>query len=389
MLMALVTWLAVSPSTSRADNIVETAVKAGQFKTLVTAVKAAGLVKTLSGHQKLTVFAPTDKAFAKLPKEALQSLLKPENKTALTRILTYHVVAGEVSAKQAFGLSSAETVSGQRLDLKRTNGSLKIDGANLVITDIECDNGVIHVIDAVLMPENKTIPGVAQDAKNFKTLLAAVGKAGLVSALNSDGPFTVFAPTDQAFGKLPKGTIETLLKPENKTQLANILKYHVVPGRIFSDKALAAGQAKTLLGKKVEISIKSGAAQVNNAKLIATDIDAANGVIHVIDSVLLPPSLTSKEVRNLLEETVAKGARIYNDGGKKKCEELYRSVMNRIIDEAGESVPKATIEILRLSLKRTGSLEKHEDPCWVLRHGIDLAYYSLKLDSGNVSIRRN
>ena len=366
---------------AKADNIVETASKAGKFKTLIAAAKAAGLVDTLSGHKKLTVFAPTDEAFAKLPKGTVESLLKPENKSKLIDILTFHVVPGSVYAKDAFKLDFAGTVNGQRIDIERNSGKLSFNGAGLIATDIQCDNGVIHVIDAVMLPEANRIPAVATNAEKFNTLLAAVKAAGLSGVLNSDGPFTVFAPTDDAFTKLPKGTVESLLKPENKQKLINILKFHVVSGRVYSDQAIDAGQAKTLLGKETNISVSASGFKVNDAKLIATDIDTANGVIHVIDSVLLPPSLNRSEVIDLLEETVAKGAPLYNAGNKKQCEKIYRNAMISIVENAGSDVPSSVVDILRLSVNRSKNIERHEEPSWVLRNGIDLAYYALDKSS--------
>jgi uncharacterized surface protein with fasciclin (FAS1) repeats len=134
-------------------DIVDTAVSAGSFKTLVTAVKAAGLVDTLKGEGPFTVFAPTDEAFAKLPEATLQDLLKPENKEKLAAILTYHVVAGKVMAADVVGMTSAKTVNGQSLTIKVDGDTVMVDNAKVVKTDIECKNGVIHVIDTVVLPK--------------------------------------------------------------------------------------------------------------------------------------------------------------------------------------------------------------------------------------------
>jgi len=128
-------------------------VAAGSFKTLVAAVTAAGLVDTLKGPGPFTVFAPTDEAFAKLPKAAVDDLLKPENKEKLKAILTYHVVSGKVMAEQAKGLKSAKTVQGKELTISAEGGTVTIDGAKVIKADIECSNGVIHVIDTVVMPK--------------------------------------------------------------------------------------------------------------------------------------------------------------------------------------------------------------------------------------------
>lgn len=142
-----------SPAGSKASSdIVDTAVGAGSFKTLVAAVQAAGLAETLKGPGPFTVFAPTDEAFAKLPPGTVEDLLKPENKEKLAKILTYHVVAGKVMAADAAKLTSAKTVNGKELTVKAEGGGVKIDSASVVKTDIECSNGVIHVIDAVVLP---------------------------------------------------------------------------------------------------------------------------------------------------------------------------------------------------------------------------------------------
>jgi uncharacterized surface protein with fasciclin (FAS1) repeats len=147
--------VAGSPARAQQKDIVDTAVAAGSFKTLAAALKAAGLVDTLKGAGPFTVFAPTDEAFAKLPAGTLDDLLKPENKARLTAILTYHVVPGRVTAAQVTGLTEARTVNGQAVKVRATGGSVMIDNARVVKTDIGASNGVIHVIDAVILPASK------------------------------------------------------------------------------------------------------------------------------------------------------------------------------------------------------------------------------------------
>lgn len=275
-------------------DIVTTAVEAGSFKTLAAALKAGGLVETLQGKGPFTVFAPTDEAFAKLPAGTVETLLKPENKSQLVSVLTYHVVSGKVAAAQVVKLNAAATVNGQRVNIKVEEGKVQVDQATVVKADINCSNGIIHVVDQVLLPSGDNIPATADKAGTFKTLLAAAKAAGLVEVLSGDKPLTVFAPTDDAFAKLPAGTVESLLKPENKEKLASILKFHVVPGRVFSNDVLSKKELKSVQGGMLTAAIKNGAATINGAGLIATDIDASNGVIHVIDSVMLPPPATAK-----------------------------------------------------------------------------------------------
>ena len=280
----------VSVANAAEQDIVTTAVEAGSFKTLAAALKAGGLVETLQGKGPFTVFAPTDEPFAKLPAGTVETLLKPENKSQLVSVLTYHVVSGKVAAAQVVKLNAAATVNGQRVDIKVEDGQVRIDQATVVKADIHCSNGIIHVVDQVLLPSSDNIPATAQKAGTFNTLLAASKAAGLVEVLSGDKPLTVFAPTDEAFAKLPVGTVESLLKPENKAKLAAILAFHVVPGRVFASDVLSKKEFKTVQGGMLTAAMKNGAATINGSTIVATDIDASNGVIHVIDSVMSPPA---------------------------------------------------------------------------------------------------
>lgn len=272
-------------------DIVDTAVADGRFTTLVTAVTAAELVDTLKGEGPFTVFAPTDDAFAKLPAGTIEELVKPESKQALTDILLYHVVSGKVLAADVVGLTSATTVLGKDVTIKVDMGNVYINDAQVIITDIETSNGVIHVIDTVILPpaELGTIVDIAVADGRFTTLVAALQAAGLVETLSGEGPFTVFAPTDDAFAKLPAGTVDSLLKPENLEQLKNILLYHVVSGKVLAADVVGLTSAPTVLGQDVTITVKDGKVYLNDTvQVIITDIETSNGVIHVIDAVLLP-----------------------------------------------------------------------------------------------------
>jgi uncharacterized surface protein with fasciclin (FAS1) repeats len=271
-------------------DLVDTAVGAGSFQTLAAALTAADLIAPLKGAGPFTVFAPSDEAFAKLPAGTVETLLKPENKAQLAAVLTYHVVPGKVMAADVVKLKGAKSLNGQRIDIAVAGGGVQVDGARVVTADIACTNGVIHVIDSVILPAADTIPATAVKAGTFNTLIAAVKAAGLADVLGSEGPFTVFAPTDDAFAKLPAGTVESLLKPENRDKLVGLLKFHVVAGRIYSEDALSARTAQTLQGGKLHVTPTAGGASINGVNLVATDIDAVNGVIHVIDGVLMPPA---------------------------------------------------------------------------------------------------
>ncbi len=280
------------------SDIVDTAVADGRFTTLVAAVQAAGLVETLKGEGPFTLFAPTDEAFAKLPAGTVENLLKPENLETLKNILLYHVVAGKVMAADVVTLDgkTADTaLADNPLSISIKDGKVYLnENVEVIITDIETANGVIHVIDSVLLPKEKLsdIVDTAVADGRFTTLVAAVQAAGLVETLKGEGPFTLFAPTDEAFAKLPAGTVENLLKPENLETLTNILLYHVVPGKVMAaDVVQLDGQMvdTALEGQQIKITVKDGKVYLNDTvQVIITDIETANGVIHVIDTVLLP-----------------------------------------------------------------------------------------------------
>ena len=269
------------------SDIVDTAVADGRFTTLAAALGAADLVETLKGEGPFTVFAPTDDAFAALPEGTVETLLLPENKQKLTDILLYHVVAGKVMAADVVSLTEAETVLGQAVAVKVDMGKVYINDAEVIITDIVTSNGVIHVIDAVLLPKADIVDTAIEDGR-FTTLAAALGAADLVETLKGEGPFTVFAPTDDAFAKLPAGTVESLLLPENKQKLTDILLYHVVSGKVMAADVVTLSEAETVLGQNVTITVKDGKVYINDSEVIITDIMTSNGVIHVIDAVLLP-----------------------------------------------------------------------------------------------------
>ena len=268
-------------------DIVDTAIAAGSFNTLAAALQAADLVDALKGEGPFTVFAPTDEAFAKLPAGTVETLLKPENKAQLQAVLLYHVVPGKAVAKDVVGKPAWATLNGQQINIATKGESPMVDNAKIVSTDVMASNGVIHVIDTVILPETKNIPQVAEAAGSFTTLLAAVKAAGLAETLMGEGPFTVFAPTDEAFAALGS-TVQDLLKPENREALTGILTYHVVPGRVFAAQAKTLSEAPTVNGQTLPIKAKYGDLMVGNAKVVAADIDASNGVIHVIDGVLIP-----------------------------------------------------------------------------------------------------
>ena len=356
----------------RHDNIVDVARSAGQFGTLLAALDAAGLTHTIAGGGPFTVFAPTDEAFSRLPAGTVEDLLKPANKGRLQAILKYHVVSGRVTASQVKNLRSAGTLEGQRVAVSHEGGTIKIDKATVSAADIQASNGVIHIIDGVLIPESQTIPEIAKGAGVFNTLLAAVGAAGLSEVLSMEGPFTVFAPTDEAFEGLPEGTVESLLEEENLPRLAEILKYHVVSGRVYSDQALEAQRASTLEGTPVRFRVANGGVQVNDSRVTATDIQASNGVVHIIDAVLLPPEMPQgqREARELIALAIERGVPLFNRGQTEACAAIYEVTATALL-QMGEVIPQDAQRALRRSLRDSRRTHDLGDRAWVLRGALD------------------
>jgi uncharacterized surface protein with fasciclin (FAS1) repeats len=283
-----------SPSTaSRSEgeqNIVQTALAAGNFTTLASLLTKAGLVDTLSTGGPFTVFAPTDAAFAKVPKATLDSLAA--NPAQLKSVLLYHVVSGRVTGADVVKLDSAKTLEGSSLAIKVQNGSVYVDWAKVTTPDVAASNGVIHVIDSVLLPKSgsaastKNIVQTAIAAGQFKTLASLLRKAGLAGMLQGRGPFTVFAPTDAAFAKVPKATLAALAM--NKAKLRAVLLYHVARGNVTAARAMNLRSAKTLNGESLTIRIRGGKVIIGGATVVKADVAASNGVIHVINKVLIP-----------------------------------------------------------------------------------------------------
>ena len=281
---------------AQAANIAEVATQAG-FSTLVEFVVAAGLADTLSNGGPFTVFAPTNEAFAKLPPSTVQAL--KQDPELLKSVLLYHVVSGKVMARDLVDESIAPSVQGSTLRFnnyirsKFYDGFWTVNGKRIRKTDIEADNGVIHVVSEVIFPfSDMTIPEVLTKDGRFSTLLTAVGEAGLVNLLSGEGPFTVFAPTDDAFAKIPANTLNAILG--DKATLTAILTRHVVPRTIFAQgvhweilKTASGDEIQTQLYKGGRAKVASAVdGTVTTAEVVDVDLLASNGVVHAIDTVI-------------------------------------------------------------------------------------------------------
>ena len=272
--------------TDTPNDIPRTAQCTDIHDSLVAAVIQAELLETLQGDGPFTVFAPTDQAFADAGID-LASLDTPEGKQALSNILLYHVVEGNVPSSAVTECMNADAVNGQTLSFT-VNDGVMVNGANVTLADVPASNGVIHVIDKVLSPTDtpNDIPRTAQCTGNHNSLVSSVVQAGLLETLQGDGPFTVFAPTDQAFADagIDLAALDT---PEGKQTLSNILLYHVLDSEVPASAVTDCLSATAVNGNPLSFSVGE-TVMVNNANVTATDVPASNGIIHVIDKVLMP-----------------------------------------------------------------------------------------------------
>jgi uncharacterized surface protein with fasciclin (FAS1) repeats len=309
-LVLLLSFSAMGAAAQTNDNIVDIAAKNNNFDTLHTAIVAAGLADTLaSADAHYTVFAPTDAAFGDLD-PALLSAALADPKGALTTVLTYHVVAGHYSSAELLEMGTVTTLQGEELTITTRNDNVFVNDARVVIADVPAKNGIIHAINAVLLPAavtggadttamadttvataddtagdtaSKTIAEIAVEAGNFTSLVGALQATGLVGTFAMPGNYTVFAPTDDAFAAL--GDVDL-----SQDELKAILLYHVVNDRLTRDQLATDDLVPTLSGGRPLFINRDGGriVDISGAKLVVTDIQASNGIIHVIDRVMIP-----------------------------------------------------------------------------------------------------
>ena len=270
-------------------NIVEVAAEAGQFNILIQAAQKAGLAEYLSTTDGITVFAPTDAAFEALLTDLGATSLDEIPVADLTNILLYHVIGSKAMSTdlQSGYLPTLSKLGDNSISMyiNFANGVAINKNIKVTTADVLAKNGVIHVVDKVILPPS--VVNIALDNDNFSILVQAVVKAGLVDALNGAGPFTVFAPTNDAFNALFAQLGISGINDLTAEQLIPILTYHVVSGNVLS-KSLSNGNVETLNeGKNLTVNINSGV-KINSSEVIAADIQGSNGVVHVINKVLIP-----------------------------------------------------------------------------------------------------
>ena len=285
--------VAFGVSADETKDIPANAEATGLHDSLVAALAHAGLVETLQGDGPFTVFAPTDAAFEAAGIDLSTFDTEAENET-LSDILLYHVISGAVDAANVTDGLVATMVNGDNVTFTVTNETVMINDANVTDRDVAASNGIIHIIDKVLLPPAEEpaledISGVAAGTGVHDSLVAALTHAGLVATLQGDGPFTVFAPTDEAFAEAGID-LSTFDNDEANATLADILTYHVYAGSVAAADVTDGMVATMVNGDDATFTVVNGTVMVGGATVTTADVAASNGVIHVIDKVLMPPA---------------------------------------------------------------------------------------------------
>lgn len=339
------------PKTTMEKTTTEVVVETEDFSTLEAALIKAGLADTFNGEAEYTVFAPTNAAFDAAGKVATD-LMMDGMESDLSAVLQYHVVAGKVMAADLTDGQMVETLNGAMLEVSIEDETVMINGATVTKADMATKNGVIHQIDAVLVPASamgmmaKTTTEVVVETEDFSTLEAALIKAGLADTFATVDEYTVFAPNNMAFAKI-QATVDSLLVDGMEAELAKVLTYHVVAGKVMAADLTDGQMVTTLNGAMLEVSIEDGVVMINGATVTAADMETKNGVIHQIDMVLVPaaePMMDPKSVFNDLTETsdvkaiaelktrgIIEG---YEDGSYRPANRINRAEFIKIIVEA-------------------------------------------------------
>ncbi len=367
-----------------------TVAKDAGLTTLLSLVEASGLQLPADG--RVTIFAPTNKAFEAIPAEKVKFLTSEQGKPTLRAILKNHILPTAVDSGSLLQRRGVVALSGQSLAVD--GAALTVAGASLLKADVVFDRGIVHVIDRIMMPETRSVAEVVGEEPRLSTLLKAVTAAGLATQLGVDneGPWTLLAPSNEAFEALGEPAIKALLA--DPAQLASVLSAHVIPSRIRRSDMIAQGTARTLLGRDaVTFALVGGKVTAAGAGIITADIEASNGVIHIIDRVIVPGPSSSRNipadgtnasisgVMGLVELAIERGVPIFNDGKPEACAAIYEVTLIALVDLAREPVGNDGVERLRLALAE-GEAEKDAGKrAWIFRRAMDRVYQDAKLRS--------
>ena len=367
------------------QSVVDIIVGSPDHNTLEEAVVTAGLVDALNGDGPFTVFAPTDSAFALIPDSVLTALLN-DPQGALTEILTYHVVPDSLTT-DSLRESIVTTLNGETAIFANIDGDFVVDNANIIVEDIIADNGVVHVIDLVIDPNRSTIADVVIESPDHNTLESVLSSVSGLATLSSDGPITLFAPTDEAFQNLDTAILNAVLGDEEL--LLEVLSRHVTVGSVLSTDLTNGLEIETGDGEIVEVFIDmNGDIFINNARVTVEDIVRDNGVVHVVDAVILPAENTiadiveGSDVHTILEIALDTAGllEVLDDPNQELT--VFAPT-----DDAFNALPMGTIEALLAdpSGLLTQILTNHVVPGTVLAEDLDLGTQAQTIEGSTIN----
>jgi len=379
---------AMSPGTQEraTGSDLPSVAKSAELTTFLSLVEVSGLQLPADG--RITIFAPTNKAFAAIPAEKLKFLTSEAGRATLLAILKHHILPMAIDSGSLLQRRGVAALSGQNLAVD--GEGLTIAGASFLKMDVAFDKGIVHLIDRVMMPETRSITEIVSQDPRLATLLKAVTAAGLGAQLGGEngGPWTLLAPSNEAFEALGEPAIKSLLA--DPSQLASVLSAHVIPSRIRRGEMIAQGSARTLLGRDaVSFSLIDGKIAVAGSGIIMADIEASNGVIHIIDRVIIPapsasrdmPAEEKKLVSELVELAIERGVPIFNDGKPEACAAIYEVTITALIALTPDRVGSDAGELLRLALAEGRSEQDAAKKAWIFRRAMDRMYQDARAQS--------
>lgn len=372
-----------APTEQASTNSLAAVATKANLTTLLALVKAAEI--EFPKDAKLTIFAPTNEAFAKLPTEQVEFLTSAKGKSTLQAILKHHVVAQTLESPVVLERRRLKALSGHSLDVDPA--ALSVDGARLVVTDVAFDGGLVHVIDSVMLPELRTIEEIVAADDRFATLRAAIAAAGLGAQLGAQnpGPWTLLAPSNKAFEAIPADALQSLL--QDRQALTAVLAAHVLPTAIRRDEMLSQGSARTLLGDGVvKFALQSGAITVDGARIEVADIETANGLMHVIDRVLpartaAPSTATAsaaspqraRQAAAIFDLAIERGVPRFNAGDEASCAALYELAIASVVLLGEDAISASTKADLRKALEQGANHDDASERAWIYRRAMDRA----------------
>ncbi len=364
--------------------------KSADLTTLLSLIEVSGLQLPADGG--VTVFAPTNTAFEAIPADKMKFITSEEGRGTLQAILKHHILPVALDSGSLLQRRGVAALSGQNLLIDRDG--LNIGAASLLKVDVPFDGGIVHVVDQVLLPETRSVTEIMSQDPRLATLLKAVTAAGLAGQLGSEneGPWTLLAPSNEAFAALGEETIKSLMA--DLPQLANVLSAHVIPSRIRRSEMIAQRSVRTLLAQDlVSFELKDGQIAAAGARIVAPDIDASNGIIHIIDRVIVPNPSSTKDrptepikasapsASGLLELAIERGVPMFNEGNPNACAAIYEVTITALVELGGEALGNEALERLRLALA-TGQVENDDTKrAWIYRRAMDRVYQDLSVRS--------